>query len=130
MCEISSIQVILSQMRAHVYIKPPSRDAETWTHEPQYNRYLNIRVHQPEELDARELRCSVTFRGKTFKTGVMDMMPAEVCRMLGMLTYADGCMNDFLYSLNLIYYRKSLKKCPHRRLKKVMKRQKMGARKR
>ena len=65
-------------MKAPVYIKPPSRDAETWTHEPVYDRYLNIRVHKPEELDARELRCSVTFRGTTYKTDVLDMIPEEV----------------------------------------------------
>ena len=64
-------------MKAHVYIKPPSKDAECWTHEPEYDRYLNVRVHKPVDLDARELRCNVSFRGITYKTDVLDQIIIE-----------------------------------------------------
>lgn len=57
------------------YIKPPMKDKESWTHEPEYDRYLHIRVYKPEGLDFRELRCYITY-GKTFhKTNILDPIP-------------------------------------------------------
>ncbi len=53
-------------------IKPPMKDKECWTHEPEYDRYLNVRIYAPEGLDYRELKCVVSCGDKMHKTNVLD----------------------------------------------------------
>ena len=60
------------------YIRPPMKSVHCWTHEPEYDRYLHVRVYKPEGLDYRELRCYFTL-GKTFhKTGILDPPPVSL----------------------------------------------------
>ena len=62
------------------FIKPPMKDKEIWTHEPEYERYLHIRVFKPENLDARELKCALTFDKQFHKTDVLDpVMEVRFC---------------------------------------------------
>lgn len=59
------------------YIRPPTRDQETWTHEPSYERYLHMRIFKPEGLDFRELRCYVSYGNERHKTNILDPLPKD-----------------------------------------------------
>ncbi|XP_071792305.1 uncharacterized protein [Asterias amurensis] len=48
--------------------KPPSEDKTVWTHEPEYDYTLNMRLFKPVGLDRKELKCSVNFLKKFQKT--------------------------------------------------------------
>ena len=54
------------------YIRPPMRDAAAWTSEPEYERFLHVRVFKPENMEQRELRCSLTVGKQNHKTDVLD----------------------------------------------------------
>ena len=65
-------------------IRPPMKDKECWTHEPEYDRYLHVRVHAPEGLEYRELKCVISCGKEIHKTGVLDIKEeasTEVCCM-------------------------------------------------
>ncbi|XP_038047105.1 uncharacterized protein LOC119721219 isoform X2 [Patiria miniata] len=52
--------------------KPPSADKVVWTHEPEYDYTLNVRLYKPVGLDHKELKCSVNFKKKFLKTDVFE----------------------------------------------------------
>ncbi|XP_022079118.1 uncharacterized protein LOC110973027 isoform X2 [Acanthaster planci] len=52
--------------------KPPSADKVVWTHEPEYDYTLNIRLYKPTGLDHKDLKCSVNFMKKFLRTEVFD----------------------------------------------------------
>ena len=63
-------------------IRPPMKDKVCWTHEPEYDRYLHVRVHAPEGLEYRELKCVLSCGKEIHKTGVLDIeeeASTEVC---------------------------------------------------
>ncbi|ELU08059.1 hypothetical protein CAPTEDRAFT_227737 [Capitella teleta] len=62
---------------APVYIKPPMKDKQVWTGDPSYDRYLHIRVYEPQGLDCRELKCALTFGKQNYKTKVLDIKEEE-----------------------------------------------------
>ena len=51
------------------------RDAASWTREPEYERFLHVRVFRPENIEQRELRCNLTFGTQTHKTDILDPPP-------------------------------------------------------
>ncbi|CAH1250887.1 Hypp8931 [Branchiostoma lanceolatum] len=53
-------------------VKPPSEDRAVWTHEPEYDRFLNVRVYKPVGMQDTELTCVLTMGDQVFKTGVLD----------------------------------------------------------
>ena len=55
-------------------IRPPMRDADVWTGQPDYDRSLYVRIFAPEGLDQSELRCSLSYEDKMFKTPILDSM--------------------------------------------------------
>ncbi|XP_078663115.1 uncharacterized protein LOC144906581 isoform X3 [Branchiostoma floridae x Branchiostoma belcheri] len=56
-------------------VKPPMEDREVWTHEPEYDRFLNVRVYKPVGMQDTELTCVLTMGDQVFKTGVLDAPP-------------------------------------------------------
>ncbi|XP_035664844.1 uncharacterized protein LOC118408275 isoform X2 [Branchiostoma floridae] len=56
-------------------VKPPSEDRSVWTHEPEYDRFLNVRVYKPVGMQDTELTCVLTMGDQVFKTGVLDTPP-------------------------------------------------------
>eukprot|EP00058_Branchiostoma_floridae_P022652 XP_002608142.1 hypothetical protein BRAFLDRAFT_126256 [Branchiostoma floridae] len=56
-------------------VKPPSEDRSVWTHEPEYDRFLNVRVYKPVGMQDTELTCVLTMGDQVFKTGVLDRPP-------------------------------------------------------
>ncbi|BFZ10160.1 hypothetical protein BsWGS_13199 [Bradybaena similaris] len=53
--------------------RPSTQDAETWTHEPEFDHSLFVRVFCPEGLQQTGLKCSLTYNGKVLKTPILDM---------------------------------------------------------
>ncbi|XP_077994799.1 uncharacterized protein LOC144448429 [Glandiceps talaboti] len=41
--------------------KPPMEDKEVWTHEPEFDLFLNIRVYRPLGLSHNQLRCMLSY---------------------------------------------------------------------
>ena len=69
---------ILSQSQTPhqvVYLKPPMADKDVWTHEPQHDYSLHVRVFKPEGLTVRETKCVLTFGDQLHKTPVLDPLP-------------------------------------------------------
>ncbi|XP_019637952.1 PREDICTED: uncharacterized protein LOC109480244 [Branchiostoma belcheri] len=56
-------------------VKPPMEDRAVWTHEPEYDRFLNVRVYKPVGMQDTELTCVLTMGDQVFKTGVLDAPP-------------------------------------------------------
>jgi hypothetical protein len=67
------------QPEVPVFIKPPMKDKQVWTGYPHYDRYLHIRVYQPQGLDCRELKCSLKFGNQKYKTAVLDVKVYHQC---------------------------------------------------
>ena len=61
-----------------VVIKPPTRDNGMWTEEAEYDVYLHVRVFTPEDIDKKDLKCSLTFGSQRFKTEILDTADDEV----------------------------------------------------
>ncbi|XP_064629111.1 uncharacterized protein LOC135488433 [Lineus longissimus] len=53
--------------------KPEMEDKGTWTNEPEFDRCLNFRVHKPQGLDVRDIKCVVTYGKRYFKTNNLDI---------------------------------------------------------
>ncbi|CAL1543054.1 unnamed protein product [Lymnaea stagnalis] len=53
-------------------VRPPMKDVDVWTGEPDYDRSLFIRTFCPEGLRQTELKCSLSYGGKMFKTTLLD----------------------------------------------------------
>ncbi|XP_005097136.1 uncharacterized protein LOC101862724 isoform X2 [Aplysia californica] len=53
-------------------IRPPMRDADAWTGQPDYDRSLFVRIYCPEGLEESELKCSLSYEGQMFKTPILD----------------------------------------------------------
>ncbi|XP_006816176.1 uncharacterized protein LOC100378962 [Saccoglossus kowalevskii] len=65
----------------HIYLpapKPPTDDKCIWTHEPEYEKYLNIRVYKPLGLDHQQLRCMVSFDKVMKKTDAFEDPQTDV----------------------------------------------------
>ncbi|KAM7434299.1 hypothetical protein ABFA07_015579 [Porites harrisoni] len=52
-------------------------DKQCWTHEPEFDRYLHLRIYKPECKKAPTPFCSVAFRGQLFKTDVFEEVEPE-----------------------------------------------------
>ena len=76
-----------SQPEVPVFIRPPMKDQEVWTGEPDYDRYLHIRCYKPEGLTVEELRCVLTCGKQYYKTKVLDPPPPLVCQIQWILAY-------------------------------------------
>ena len=48
------------------------KDKSVWTNEPEYERFLHVRVFKPEEIEERELRCTLAMGDQTHKTDMLD----------------------------------------------------------
>jgi len=59
-------------------IRPPMRDADAWTGQPDYDRSLFIRIFCPEGMEESELKCSLSYEGQMFKTPILDGPEEEV----------------------------------------------------
>ena len=57
--------------------KPEMKEVSVWTHEPEYDNYLYVRVHTPKNLKQTELKCMITFQNKILKTGRLDIVEEE-----------------------------------------------------
>jgi hypothetical protein len=57
--------------------KPEMKEVSVWTHEPEYDNYLYVRVHTPKNLKQSELKCMITFQNKILKTGRLDIVEEE-----------------------------------------------------
>ncbi|KAJ8032500.1 hypothetical protein HOLleu_26044 [Holothuria leucospilota] len=42
--------------------KPPTSEKGMWTHEPQYDYYLNVKVYQPLGITLSDVKCSLTIQ--------------------------------------------------------------------
>ncbi|CAG5134134.1 unnamed protein product, partial [Candidula unifasciata] len=58
-------------------VRPAMRDNETWTHEPEFDLSLFVRIFCPEGLQQSDLKCSLTCNGNVFKTPVLDQPDDE-----------------------------------------------------
>ena len=56
-----------------VIVRPEMETKECWTHEPEYERYLHVRIHAPEGLEYGELKCVISCGKDIHKTGVLDV---------------------------------------------------------
>ncbi|XP_076079836.1 uncharacterized protein LOC143049946 isoform X1 [Mytilus galloprovincialis] len=54
--------------------KPEMKEVAVWTHEPEYDHYLYVRVHTPKSIKQEELKCMITFQNKILKTGRLDVV--------------------------------------------------------
>ncbi|OWF37664.1 titin-like isoform X2 [Mizuhopecten yessoensis] len=50
----------------------PTKEVSTWTHEPQYDNFLYMRVFTPTGLDQKDIKCMIKYGAKTHKTGRLD----------------------------------------------------------
>ena len=53
------------------------KDKSSWTHEPEYERFLHVRVFKPEDVEERELRCTLALGSQSYKTEILDP-PEEI----------------------------------------------------
>uniref|UniRef100_A0A2C9LC74 Uncharacterized protein n=1 Tax=Biomphalaria glabrata TaxID=6526 RepID=A0A2C9LC74_BIOGL len=58
--------------------RPPMQETSTCTNEPDYDRSLFIRVFNPEGFKHPELKCSISFNGKMYKTPVFTQLDEEI----------------------------------------------------
>lgn len=47
-------------------------DQTTWTHEPEYDKGLYVRVYAPQGLKEEQLRCVISLGKQVHKSGVLD----------------------------------------------------------
>ncbi|KAL9966991.1 hypothetical protein ACROYT_G025142 [Oculina patagonica] len=47
-------------------------DKECWTHEPEFDKYLHLRIYKPECKKAETPFCSVAFNGQLLKTDIFE----------------------------------------------------------
>ncbi|KAK2173881.1 hypothetical protein NP493_843g01017 [Ridgeia piscesae] len=57
--------------------EPDTKDADVWTHEPQYERFLHVRVFKPEGLDQKQICCKLSYGKQRHTTPILDFYPAE-----------------------------------------------------
>lgn len=62
-------------------VKPPSADISVWTHEPEYEHFLHVRIFRPEGLDQPNIKCSLSFGKQFFKTGVLSHNAEKVIQI-------------------------------------------------
>ncbi|KAJ7365195.1 hypothetical protein OS493_007846 [Desmophyllum pertusum] len=48
-------------------------DKECWTHEPEFDRFLHLRIYKPECKKAETPFCSVAFNGQLLKTEIFEV---------------------------------------------------------
>ncbi len=48
-----------------------TKEKGNWTHEPEYDTFLHVRVHKPE-TEYRQTKCIVNYKDKFYKTGTFD----------------------------------------------------------
>lgn len=53
--------------------KPETKEVSVWTHEPEYDNFLYVRVHTPKSIDQKDLKCMITFQNTIIKTGRLDV---------------------------------------------------------
>ena len=53
-------------------IKVETKDAEVWTHAPDHDHYLFVRMYCPTNMNQTEVKCSVTMGKQYFKTKRLD----------------------------------------------------------
>ncbi|KAI0240537.1 hypothetical protein LSAT2_008767 [Lamellibrachia satsuma] len=56
---------------------PETKDADVWTHEPQYERFLHVRVFKPDGLEQKKLVCKLSYGKQRHTTPALDLFPAE-----------------------------------------------------
>src|SRR6218665_2007921 len=49
-------------------VRPVMVDQASWTHEPEFDLYLCVRVFRPEELGQQDLTCSIQFGDQVITT--------------------------------------------------------------
>ncbi|XP_070536490.1 uncharacterized protein [Ptychodera flava] len=57
--------------------KPPMEDKQVWTHEPEFDRFLNIRVYRPLQLPQNQLRCMLSYGKIMKKTDAFEDIETE-----------------------------------------------------
>ncbi|XP_078481741.1 uncharacterized protein LOC100180644 [Ciona intestinalis] len=63
-----------------VVVKPPSEDKSVWTHEPEFDQHLVVRIFRPVELkddEGLDLSCNVSFGGINKKTSTLASSSAH-----------------------------------------------------
>ncbi|XP_060085801.1 protein piccolo-like [Ylistrum balloti] len=55
----------------------PTKEVSTWTHEPQYDNFLFMRVFTPTGLDQKDIKCMIQYGAKTHKTARLDPEDSE-----------------------------------------------------
>ena len=55
-----------------VVFKPPTVDQGVDTSEPDYERYLVVRIYTPEDLEEKDLKCSIIYGDQRLMTGILD----------------------------------------------------------
>ncbi|CAG2185302.1 unnamed protein product [Mytilus edulis] len=64
-----------NRKKSHLsHSKPEMKEVAVWTHEPEYDHYLYVRVHTPKSIKQEELKCMITFQNKILKTGRLDVV--------------------------------------------------------
>ena len=95
--------------------KPEMKEVSVWTHEPEYDNYLYVRVHTPKNLKQTELKCMITFQNKILKTGRLDIVEEEeeVSIILDGLVYSEENNHAHYYHqpISLILYVSILCSC-------------------
>jgi len=56
--------------------EPDTKDADVWTHEPQYEQFLHVRVFKPEGLDQKQICCKLSYGKQRHTTPILDFYPA------------------------------------------------------
>lgn len=85
MITIWTRKLILSQkvqsddivVQPHV-VRSLMKDAQTWTHDPEFDCSLFIRIFCPEGFRKSGLKCSLSYSGNMFKTPILDDSDNEV----------------------------------------------------
>lgn len=72
----------MSEQQATMVIRPPMKDKECWTHEPEYDRFLHVRVYAPEGLEYRDLKCIINCGKEMHKTGILDVQDEASAEVL------------------------------------------------
>ena len=63
-------------MRFAAEVKAPPKvetsDASIWTEEPDYDKFLFVRMYTPVSMKQEDLKCSVTFGKQFYKTKKLE----------------------------------------------------------
>ncbi|KAL4232688.1 hypothetical protein ACF0H5_007376 [Mactra antiquata] len=65
-------KVRFAEEKKEYVVKKETKDAESWTQEPEYDRFMFVRVYNPVGMDKTDLKCSITFGKQFFKTDKLD----------------------------------------------------------